>query len=394
MRTAFRNRGRRGLASSAWWCATAQCFAGLLHVAQQILSADAADPTLPSKCSGKFVGNFKDAVGGYGDGAPKTGRVMPVATPCGGGPKKNPKPCPTCASDGKDWAIMDPKIQCPSTPNACSGCPGSLKPQTCMGACNMFGKFRYAGVEDGTQCFCGDALPSQKADPKAKLVACKGDAKQMCGGADIIGVYEVTCIGGTGADSTGAEAAANGTYGWGLTFVILLAATTYFGGGTAWNMVIKGATSYHEALPHRPMWLNLYGLVMDGAQFSGAKVGLKVGDHISGAQEGDSIDFAGDEYQPHSLLEGKPATGRKKRRSKGSPIKNISPTKKGSPTNKRNSLGSNDGSPPGARGRTKKKRSPGAAAAVVLGVDKSTRRGSRAKRGSSSTGLLDAEAKE
>ena len=345
-----------------------------------------ADPAMPSTCSGKFIGNFADAVGTYGDGgSKKTGRVMPVVAPCGGGPKKNPKPCPKCTSDGKDWAIMDPQIQCPATPNACSGCPGSLKPETCMAACNLFGQFRYAGVEAGTQCFCGNKLPAKQADPKAKLTACKGDAKQNCGGSNVIGVYEITCVGGKGADSAEAEAAANGTYGWELSMVILLAAAAYVGGGTAWNLK-RGAGSYREALPHRPMWFNLYGLVTDGAQFSGAKVGLKIGDHISGAQEGDSIVFVSDEYDPDSLIDDSPAGGRKKRGSKGSPTKKHSPTKKGSPINKRNSLGSNDdGSLPGLAGR-KKKRSPKA--------KDGPRRGSRAKRGSNSAGLLDAEGKE
>ena len=60
-----------------------------------------------------------------------------------------------------------------------------------MAACNLFGRFRYAGVEAGSQCFCGNELPAKQADPKAKLTACKGDAKQNCGGSNVIGVVRV-----------------------------------------------------------------------------------------------------------------------------------------------------------------------------------------------------------
>ena len=123
-----------------------------------------ADPVLPSDCTGKFIGNFADAVGKFG----KTSkRVMPVVSPCGGADKPNPKACPKCTGDGKDWSIMDPQIACPTEANACSKCPGSFKPHTCMAICNLFGQFKYAGVEGGDQCFCGDDLPAKAAGERS-----------------------------------------------------------------------------------------------------------------------------------------------------------------------------------------------------------------------------------
>jgi hypothetical protein len=269
-------------------------------------AAAGADPVLPPGCSGTFKGNYDDAVGSYGKGK----RVLPVVTPCGGADNPNPKACAKCGPDGKSWSIMDPKIACPTQANACAGCPSKLTPQTCQASCAIFGSFRYAGVESGSQCFCGDKLPSKKADAKAKLVACKGDAKQMCGGSNIVGVYEITCIGPNdhGADS---EAAEESTNAWGETVLIVFVAAVigYVVIGASYNMKVGGRQggSLINALPHRHFWSQLYGLVRDGVAFSSAVLGIKQ------ATPGETLEFL-----PSSQSDGSaaavPGTRRKKRR--------------------------------------------------------------------------------
>ena len=82
-------------------------------------------------------------------------------------------------------------------------------------------------------------------------------------GSNILGVWEVTCESGDGANSAYAEYG-----GWGKIFAaaFLLAAVLYSVGGIVFNMMSKGTRSWREAFPNRLMWLSLRGLVMDGVQ--------------------------------------------------------------------------------------------------------------------------------
>ena len=55
----------------------------------------------------------------------------------------------------------------------------------------MGGPFRYAGVENGDACYCGNAddkfIPT---DPKECNIPCTGDQSQFCGGSWRLQVYD------------------------------------------------------------------------------------------------------------------------------------------------------------------------------------------------------------
>lgn len=75
----------------------------------------------------------------------------------------------------------------------------SLTQESCAAACATLGK-PLAGVEFGSQCFCGDKFsPSANgtAEPASDCTAmkCPGDSGQGCGSADRILVYEYKCSG-------------------------------------------------------------------------------------------------------------------------------------------------------------------------------------------------------
>jgi hypothetical protein len=64
----------------------------------------------------------------------------------------------------------------------------NLTTETCIQIC-LTEDFAYAGVEYGTQCFCGNVLPTTPIDEKFCNVSCAGDTGESCGGIWAIGVY-------------------------------------------------------------------------------------------------------------------------------------------------------------------------------------------------------------
>ncbi|KAL7410783.1 glycosyl hydrolase family 71-domain-containing protein [Mrakia frigida] len=77
-------------------------------------------------------------------------------------------------------------------------------PATCIATCLSKG-FSYAGVEYGAQCFCGNTLTASTAPSTDCNVACRGDAKQICGGAYRLNIYQK--IASTTTTTTSAPAA-------------------------------------------------------------------------------------------------------------------------------------------------------------------------------------------
>jgi hypothetical protein len=76
--------------------------------------------------------------------------------------------------------------------------------EICMGACNDRG-YKYAGLEDGFQCFCGDTFnPALKPLASGCDVPCDGNLGQKCGGSWQMLVLNYTC---TGVPSGGAPMA-------------------------------------------------------------------------------------------------------------------------------------------------------------------------------------------
>lgn len=70
--------------------------------------------------------------------------------------------------------------------------------EKCVATCKA-GKFKFAGLEYGNQCFCGNSVAADRA-PKAGVkgacaMPCAGSKTEVCGGPDAITLYEV-CAGG------------------------------------------------------------------------------------------------------------------------------------------------------------------------------------------------------
>ncbi|EJD47485.1 WSC-domain-containing protein [Auricularia subglabra TFB-10046 SS5] len=67
---------------------------------------------------------------------------------------------------------------------------GNMTPATCASRCKSAG-FKFAGVEYGKECFCGNEIVNQKkvADGDCST-ACAGDAKARCGAGNRINIYQ------------------------------------------------------------------------------------------------------------------------------------------------------------------------------------------------------------
>ena len=51
----------------------------------------------------------------------------------------------------------------------------------------------FFGVEAGTQCWCGHTVNSgtTELDPSACTLPCSGNSTEICGGSEIINIYEL-----------------------------------------------------------------------------------------------------------------------------------------------------------------------------------------------------------
>nr|AAS46752.1 beta-1,3 exoglucanase precursor-like protein [Pleurotus djamor] len=63
--------------------------------------------------------------------------------------------------------------------------------QSCTAACKDAG-FKFAGLEFGAECFCGNDLDSSKVNENQCQTACAADTKQFCGGPDRLTVFTDT----------------------------------------------------------------------------------------------------------------------------------------------------------------------------------------------------------
>ena len=71
------------------------------------------------------------------------------------------------------------------------GSKSSNTPQSCMELCSLKG-YLYAGVEYGSECYCGNEVPSyaRLTQDSECHYGCAGDKNQMCGGSGRINVYK------------------------------------------------------------------------------------------------------------------------------------------------------------------------------------------------------------
>ena len=58
----------------------------------------------------------------------------------------------------------------------------------CIGFCTAEG-YKFAGVESGDECFCGDHAPLISAPKRECHLKCNGDETQICGGFWRMNVY-------------------------------------------------------------------------------------------------------------------------------------------------------------------------------------------------------------
>ena len=66
---------------------------------------------------------------------------------------------------------------------------GENQKSTCIAACK---DYKYAGMEAGNMCFCGDILPAPalKRPGECKSL-CSGDTSEMCGGHWRMSIFDV-----------------------------------------------------------------------------------------------------------------------------------------------------------------------------------------------------------
>ncbi|KAJ3072470.1 hypothetical protein HDU98_003546 [Podochytrium sp. JEL0797] len=87
---------------------------------------------------------------------------------------------------------------------------GSLAIETCLKACTASG-FRYAGVEFGVECYCGNQPPlAAVGGSTACTMACSGNSAEICGGSAAISVFDLT-PNGIATSSTTASASLTAT---------------------------------------------------------------------------------------------------------------------------------------------------------------------------------------
>ncbi|KAL8662443.1 MAG: hypothetical protein Q9202_004686 [Teloschistes flavicans] len=123
-------------------------------------------------------------------------------------------PVTTAPSDPAPSGTSDPSGQSPESVNSSSGVwkaagcfrdalnPRSLGQQpewwgkqitssNCVAHCDSIGA-KYAGTENGGQCFCGNQLIKSAIAPAGACTAkCNGDASEICGGPALLSVYSL-----------------------------------------------------------------------------------------------------------------------------------------------------------------------------------------------------------
>ena len=71
---------------------------------------------------------------------------------------------------------------------------GGMTPEYCAQLCSDK-KYTMAGVEFGSQCFCGNSIPAGTKTSTHCKMPCSADKGKMCGGNDAIGIFKVDCSG-------------------------------------------------------------------------------------------------------------------------------------------------------------------------------------------------------
>lgn len=213
----------------------------------------------------------------------------------------------------------------------CAGCsasdPSAMSKDGCHGHCAA-GGFKYAGMEGGYICYCGNGLvtshnPNLKPTKQSECLTkspgdaqscitsgdcgtpCYGESGVMCGGAPYrMEVVRLEC----------------GDGGWFFVTIFLVCVAGYAGGGAAVGSRVAGAPSpalQHH--PHRGQWTDIHSLVLDGWAFSRAC--LQSG-QVPPPRSGSALDRSAllpdppsSDGKGRSVSKSKPSGGKKPKRS-------------------------------------------------------------------------------
>lgn len=120
-------------------------------------------------------------------------------------------------------------------------------------------EYQYYALQDESACYCGrGTLLADKQQADTECAPCPDLPGQLCGalGKGKLAVYALASVCTTGHAA-----------GWLFSAAVVSAAVVYLAIGTALRHRRTGARGF-QALPHREQWLQVYGLVMDGVQFT------------------------------------------------------------------------------------------------------------------------------
>ncbi|KAJ3510263.1 hypothetical protein NLJ89_g4780 [Agrocybe chaxingu] len=124
----------------------------------------------------------------------------------------------------------------------------NMTPQVCQNLCSGY---KYAGVEHGLQCYCGDTLTNNGAtgaiiSSSSCSTNCAGDATQKCGGSWTMNVY--TYNAGTGSSSSASSTSTTTTSASTTSTSTTTSSTPSATGWTSYGCVAEGTTGSRRAL--------------------------------------------------------------------------------------------------------------------------------------------------
>ncbi|PPQ83225.1 LOW QUALITY PROTEIN: GH-71 [Psilocybe cyanescens] len=147
--------------------------------------------TSASDCNTPCVGNPTDTCGGvwriniYKAGGSSSTSTTPTSTATSTTPTSTPTGWSTlgCVAEGTSGSRR--------ALTAASFTQSNMTPQLCQGLCSGY---QYAGVEAGSECYCGNSLTNNGAsgnviDNGSCQWSCSGDSSQKCGGSWTLNVY-------------------------------------------------------------------------------------------------------------------------------------------------------------------------------------------------------------
>ncbi|KAG8871579.1 hypothetical protein FRC20_010402 [Serendipita sp. 405] len=130
-----------------------------------------------------------------------------------------------CFVDSIDHRVLPVRAAIESDPD--------MTIELCLESCKWLG-YKFAGLEYGQECWCGDSRPPQPAHDGRCDMACKGDCHELCGGGNGISVYEYCAP---------TETTITTTTGVVTEYTTLRTVTTDYTGTATSNGLVTGTTT-------------------------------------------------------------------------------------------------------------------------------------------------------